>query len=405
MLSQTFHIKNTYFTFIPNPTPERWDSRSVSVVKMMESFGHHFKPDLKDTQRNGQIFQRINEHIDNILSHLEDNNVERLVLFKVLHEALEDADEILTGRTQASRAPPPESPSASEREPLERERIHNFNLTRRVTAALGRQLPRRETSKASTSNPNDAKKKKKPQPPGLSQETPAQRQRRETVQDVLRSHFQEVLRILNEREERANESTLPVPQSWGGVRSRSRSLSPEPSRLSEGVSMDDVDAAGPDVRQDLMMQLYCEHVRPAVVQSTARTVDRRASLRVTPFGRRGSGASIDTPVSPTTTHTAPAATRATPAPNSNTTSTAGNNRPSPRVVVPPASRSSDGRASQQVGEAGRSTLAHLAISHDDIWCTLVFRMLCWLMLHDFNKLDIQVPKSELLGSRMPVYVA
>lgn len=42
---------------------------------------------------------------------------------------------------------------------------------------------------------------------------------------------------------------------------------------------------------------------------------------------------------------------------------------------------------------------------NDIWCTLVFRMLCWLLLHNFHKKDMQIPKSELLGSRLPVYIA
>ena len=39
-----------------------------------------------------------------------------------------------------------------------------------------------------------------------------------------------------------------------------------------------------------------------------------------------------------------------------------------------------------------------------IWFSLVFRMLCWLLLHDFHKNDVQIPKSELLGSRLPVYI-
>jgi hypothetical protein len=42
---------------------------------------------------------------------------------------------------------------------------------------------------------------------------------------------------------------------------------------------------------------------------------------------------------------------------------------------------------------------------NNIWCALVFRMLCWLMLHDFHKKDVQIPKGELLGSRLPVYIA
>ncbi|KAK4196798.1 hypothetical protein QBC40DRAFT_4485 [Triangularia verruculosa] len=39
-----------------------------------------------------------------------------------------------------------------------------------------------------------------------------------------------------------------------------------------------------------------------------------------------------------------------------------------------------------------------------VWCTLVFRMICWLLLHNFDQNDVQMPKSELLGSRLPVYI-
>ncbi|GJD04280.1 modin [Colletotrichum higginsianum] len=50
------------------------------------------------------------------------------------------------------------------------------------------------------------------------------------------------------------------------------------------------------------------------------------------------------------------------------------------------------------------------VSHDqeqqvnDVWCMLVFRMMCWLLLHDFHGKDIQVEKSEVFGSRLPVYI-
>jgi hypothetical protein len=46
----------------------------------------------------------------------------------------------------------------------------------------------------------------------------------------------------------------------------------------------------------------------------------------------------------------------------------------------------------------------LELQVSTIWCTLVLRMMCWLMLHDFNVKDVQIPKSELLGSRLPVYI-
>lgn len=42
--------------------------------------------------------------------------------------------------------------------------------------------------------------------------------------------------------------------------------------------------------------------------------------------------------------------------------------------------------------------------YTEIWCTLFFRSLCWLLLHDSHKNDKQIPKSELMGSRLPVFV-
>ncbi|KAI0109711.1 hypothetical protein GGR51DRAFT_104635 [Nemania sp. FL0031] len=38
------------------------------------------------------------------------------------------------------------------------------------------------------------------------------------------------------------------------------------------------------------------------------------------------------------------------------------------------------------------------------WCGLVLRTICWLLLHDFDENDVQLPKSELQGSRLPVYI-
>ncbi|UKZ84004.1 hypothetical protein TrVFT333_011820 [Trichoderma virens FT-333] len=41
---------------------------------------------------------------------------------------------------------------------------------------------------------------------------------------------------------------------------------------------------------------------------------------------------------------------------------------------------------------------------NEIWCTLIFRMLHWLQLHDFHKKDIQVSKRDAYDSRIPVYI-
>ena len=39
-----------------------------------------------------------------------------------------------------------------------------------------------------------------------------------------------------------------------------------------------------------------------------------------------------------------------------------------------------------------------------IWITLVFRMLYWLLLHDFDRVDLKIVPLDLKGSRMPVYI-
>jgi hypothetical protein len=39
-----------------------------------------------------------------------------------------------------------------------------------------------------------------------------------------------------------------------------------------------------------------------------------------------------------------------------------------------------------------------------IWISLIFRMLCWLLLHDFNKADVNIVPTDLKKSRMPVYI-
>ncbi|KAI0977304.1 hypothetical protein F4678DRAFT_9398 [Xylaria arbuscula] len=43
-------------------------------------------------------------------------------------------------------------------------------------------------------------------------------------------------------------------------------------------------------------------------------------------------------------------------------------------------------------------------SHKLIWNVLVFRMICWLSLHDFDEKDVQIPKSDVLGSEIPIYI-
>jgi hypothetical protein len=39
-----------------------------------------------------------------------------------------------------------------------------------------------------------------------------------------------------------------------------------------------------------------------------------------------------------------------------------------------------------------------------IWLSLMFRMICWFSLHDFDKNDVNMMPADMKGSRMPVFI-
>ncbi|OAQ99478.1 hypothetical protein LLEC1_02335 [Akanthomyces lecanii] len=379
MLSQNFHINNSSFTYIPNPTSYVFDKRSFSLRKLLEAFQSHFDKE-SNTTRNHIIVDTIRHHVDEVLNfYWEKDGAQRLFCLKVLHTAIDDADEILTAKRKTPVETRAETPDAK-------------NASLPVVVCSEEQG-----------------------------ETTLQSQRREAVQDVLRSHIQEVLRLLNERDERTETQSL-------GVHFTEQSpTSPLQLRLNERAgprttppSFEDVDDASPDERQQLLMDVYFEVVRLRVVPRAAGSAHRRASLG---GGRR--------PQSLTSLRGGERSISRGPSMPSRPSSSRGGSSTGPvadvdderiaDVAVAAASDAGGGdeEAQQVQAENGvavnaaaatecrgnpRVLLSAQPASLDDIWCTLVFRMICWLMLHDFNKLDRQLPKSELLGSRVPVYI-
>ncbi|CAK7237764.1 hypothetical protein SBRCBS47491_010122 [Sporothrix bragantina] len=78
-------------------------------------------------------------------------------------------------------------------------------------------------------------------------------------------------------------------------------------------------------------------------------------------------------------------------------------------LLPRVAKQAAEASQQHIDGAGASTRDNLVdgsplLEPTSVWCTLVFRMLCWLSLHDFNKMDVQISKSELVGNRLPVYI-
>lgn len=197
---------------------------------------------------------------------------------------------------------------------------------------------------------------------------------------VIREHFQEVLRMLNDK---GGGESRGGRRGDGGVDGRT------------AQRFDELSAASPELRQEAFMELYFYKV--------LRQVRERAVIS---YQRQH-----------TTTY-APSTHSREPSVDNSSTGTAKAGAAAPSVSVTPVSPTPSPPASPSASRPlspARPEHAHLphgldATSSLDaqasaIWCTLVLRMLCWLLLHDFHKKDVQIPKSDLLGSRLPVYIA
>ncbi|RGP62325.1 hypothetical protein FSPOR_9370 [Fusarium sporotrichioides] len=57
------------------------------------------------------------------------------------------------------------------------------------------------------------------------------------------------------------------------------------------------------------------------------------------------------------------------------------------------------------GHAQTAEYAAYLLACKKLWCNLVLRMICWLMLHDFHGDDVQIPKGDLYGSETRVYIS
>lgn len=69
-------------------------------------------------------------------------------------------------------------------------------------------------------------------------------------------------------------------------------------------------------------------------------------------------------------------------------------------------KTSDSEFNVVKGEnAQTAEYAAYLLASKELWYTLVLRMICWLMLHDFHRDDVQIPKGDLYGSDMRVYIS
>jgi hypothetical protein len=227
---------------------------------------------------------------------------------------------------------------------------------------------------------------------------------RDLVAMVVREHFQEVLRMINNEDDVAGGPVgLDTSDDSDGI-SRPRSRHGAPGMVHVVPRFDDLNIASPEDRQEKFMDIYFAVVLPRVMRQAVEAFRRRTSTGyVSTIDRRDtssptmlrSSTRIDDELA-----MSPPMPPSTPEPTSPPTDGRPNVHYSEKDLM--AAEANGGARGFNLRRTDTETLDTAA---SNIWCTLVFRMLCWLMLHDFHKRDVQISKSECLGSRLPVYLA
>lgn len=190
---------------------------------------------------------------------------------------------------------------------------------------------------------------------------------------VVREHVQEVMRLLNEvaDDDSGDDSTLASRDPRQGHHAKRTSP----------TTFEELNSAAPEVRQGKLIEIYFTMVRRTVAENVPRTLQKRNTGVYVPSVASRSDLLVSTEDNGSVVES--------PAPRSGT----------PQMFVTKSDEDAAGRVRERsdIEEDGQLT--------EEIWCTLLFRMLCWLLLHDFHKKDVQISKSELFGSRLPVYIA
>lgn len=223
--------------------------------------------------------------------------------------------------------------------------------------------------------------------------------RRELVTLVLREHFQYVLKMLNNSDPASVtwEQTVRSPaqgpdspeQGRNDMQEAGHGDGSEKAAVSATRNIDDLYSASPEDRQEKFIDIYFAEVRDRVLQAAIHSFSRRKSTRYAPSTHEdelsaGNEVSGDATILTATSQPPTLAEKQTP-------------------MLLGSAESSGSIPKLHVMVQGPEALT-LDAQVNDIWCTLVFRMLCWLLLHDFHKKDVQIAKSELSGSRLPVYI-
>ncbi|KAK1706193.1 hypothetical protein BDP67DRAFT_603215 [Colletotrichum lupini] len=301
MVGAVLQIPGTAFRMLPNPTIWHWDRKSFSLKTFLSDYVHIVgesaatEPMLRSTE-GSRISVILKE-----AGKIEDK-------FEELESR--DGPEAILRRTNNTE-----------------ERIYSNDLVMALHSAISK-----------------------------CDEFLQNQERINLVQNVLRVHLQEILRILNDKEgeyktvvvttgdrarsKRDSRHDLVVPGASPILRTRE-----ENEEIEKEISLlQKLDSASSSERHGVLAEIYLLSVRKRVIDVVCK------QLRVDKARKERGARSI-------------------------------------------------------ISDASTEVIAHDQQQQiNDVWCMLVFRMVCWLLLHDFHGKDIQVEKSEIFGSRLPVYI-
>ncbi|KAK4202308.1 Mod-A [Triangularia verruculosa] len=247
---------------------------------------------------------------------------------------------------------------------------------------------------------------------------------KDVVLDVLRRHVQEVLLAINTSQKDIDwpeySPTAAAPASSGRPLHFAMPSMPgtpaqqplfPPISTDEGttgeISFDDLLKTPHEKREAALIKHYFEDIRIRAVSldETNQHYDQEAAqaskdIHYSEPGYDGLGLvglqqtttsqTMGTMTEDGTTETAPG------------TGTVHSSPKAPTVGM--NSRRATGTTPSRAETWRKHGLTRTEVRRNTIWFALVFRMICWLLLHDFDKKDVQLPKSELMGSRLSVFI-
>ncbi|KAF6832306.1 modin [Colletotrichum plurivorum] len=347
MLAQTLHIERSAFRLLPNPTRFRWDTKNFDLPRLLTAYAYQMKKLYGGKKNPSAVTKRIWRDINSLQEEIA--KIPRLGRRTELSLPLMDALHVALDHT---------------------DEILTFRRRESRPGIVREYTTKSKLMRAASDRPM--------QVPEDHKETALEFERREMVRDVLRSHIQEVLYGFNAKVGKTTQDPSGNPMTTG-TKTKSR--------------FEAIDAAAPELKQNRLMEVYFRTVRQKVLDEAHRSAERREEEK----------APRKPQVSAPPGHML---RRAQTARTTRTMMTADSTDDESEEDEKPMESLDDIEDDRDEPIDLLNVEWSHEISHEDIWCTLVFRMICWLMLHDFHKNDTQVAnKSALFGSRLPVYIA